>query len=256
MSLLSNLVARYALDETSGNAADSVGSATLTNFNTVTYVPSKINNGANLVAASLQRLFNTSIPLTTGTAPFAIALWVKTTTKFTTCATINKATPDNSRWLLDIACNNTTGFAQADLSFVGGTNTDVLITSAVDISDGNWHHMVVNCYNAASRANLELYVDGNFIGKNTHATDSYTLPSDFKYLNLGSGRNYTTPESFYRYWNGGVDEVYVWDNYTLTADDVSRLWNNGQGKLNSTVYQKIRTVNNMRPRVFAPGRAR
>ena len=55
MALTDNLVSYWKLDESSGNAADSVGSNTLTNTGTATYAAGKINNGV-VVNGSSQRL--------------------------------------------------------------------------------------------------------------------------------------------------------------------------------------------------------
>lgn len=56
MSLLTNLVSYWKLDESSGNASDSVGSNTLTNNNSATYAAGKINNGVDLEVSSNQSL--------------------------------------------------------------------------------------------------------------------------------------------------------------------------------------------------------
>ena len=58
MALTDNLVSYWKLDESSGNAADSVGSNTLTNTNTVTYSAGKINNGADFERDSAQYFSN------------------------------------------------------------------------------------------------------------------------------------------------------------------------------------------------------
>jgi len=47
MALADGLVAYYKLDESSGNATDSVGGFTMTNTNTCTFSAGKINNGAD-----------------------------------------------------------------------------------------------------------------------------------------------------------------------------------------------------------------
>lgn len=76
-TLLENLISYWKLDESSGDAADSIGGNTLTNTNTVTYASAKINNGAVLSDASKQTLrkaSNTIFP--TGSAT-SVSAWVK-----------------------------------------------------------------------------------------------------------------------------------------------------------------------------------
>lgn len=56
MALTDNLISYYKLDESSGNASDSVGSNTLTNVNSVVYATAKLNKGADLERSSSQYL--------------------------------------------------------------------------------------------------------------------------------------------------------------------------------------------------------
>jgi hypothetical protein len=82
MALTDNIVSYWKLNESSGNASDSVGSNTLTNNNTVTYVPAKIANGANLVRASSQYLSiadasQTGLDLSSN---FTFTMWVNLAT--------------------------------------------------------------------------------------------------------------------------------------------------------------------------------
>ena len=48
--LTDNLISHWKLDESSGNAADSHGSNTLTNNGSTPFVAAKINNGADFEA--------------------------------------------------------------------------------------------------------------------------------------------------------------------------------------------------------------
>jgi hypothetical protein len=81
ISLTTNLVSYWKLDESSGNAVDSVGSNTLTNTNTVTYSSGVINNGANFVEASSQKLSITDASQSglDFTGNMTLAGWVKFT---------------------------------------------------------------------------------------------------------------------------------------------------------------------------------
>ncbi len=74
MALSTNLVSYWKLDESSGNASDSVGSNTATNSN-VTYGTGKINNGAIFNGSSSAFTFAT-VPVT-GSSSFSVSFWLK-----------------------------------------------------------------------------------------------------------------------------------------------------------------------------------
>lgn len=88
VSLADSCIAYYKLDEASGNAADSVGSNTLTNTN-VTYGTGKINNGAVFNSTS-DTLIGTSIP-----NPHAFTFWYNVTANNSRVFLAN-ASPDNT----------------------------------------------------------------------------------------------------------------------------------------------------------------
>ena len=82
MALTTNLVSYWTLNETSGNAADSLGVNTLTNTSTVAYSSGKINNGALMVGATpsyfaITNGSQTGLGLTGG--EMSVAFWIKMT---------------------------------------------------------------------------------------------------------------------------------------------------------------------------------
>jgi len=220
--------AYYDLDESSGVRYDSVASFDLTSINAVSSAAGALNYSADFVAANSHRLYNSAITSTNGSVSYSVSFWLKTTTKNTTSVIVTRTTPDNSRWFLEFGNNTTTGYQFASFGFVNAGNQGVSVTSAVNVADGNWHHVAASIYNNATpRAAIDLYIDGNFIGTGVHGSLTYSLPSDFEHLNIGGGRNYTSPESFYRYHNGQVDELAFWVDYKLTGSDVTDLYNTG-----------------------------
>ena len=75
MALTDNLVSYYKLDESSGNAADSVGSNTLTNTGTMTYGTGKINNGAVIESGKYLSIADASQSGLDITGNMSINLW-------------------------------------------------------------------------------------------------------------------------------------------------------------------------------------
>jgi hypothetical protein len=76
MALTDNLVSYWKLDESSGNAADSVGSNTGTNVGSIAYSAGKINNGATMGSSKRFDCGVTGINIT-GKQAFTFAMWAK-----------------------------------------------------------------------------------------------------------------------------------------------------------------------------------
>lgn len=88
-----------------------------------------------------------------------------------------------------------------------------------DVNDGGWHHVVAISPNGAPS---ELWVDGQQVatGGNTNLTDN------------GSGRLMIggNPDTGgFRTWDGGIDDVGMWDR-ALTGDEIGQIYAaGGQG---------------------------
>jgi hypothetical protein len=81
-SLLSNIISYWKLDEPSGNAIDSVGTATLTNNGTTTFTSALINNGADYGTANTTKYFRSGTNnLGIDGGAITISTWVKMRTE-------------------------------------------------------------------------------------------------------------------------------------------------------------------------------
>lgn len=87
-TLNDNLISYWKLDETSGNAVDSVGTNTLTNTG-VTFAGGLLNNCAVFDA-------NTDVLVGSKVTPTSISFWYKWTTPATSVVFFANTTPDNS----------------------------------------------------------------------------------------------------------------------------------------------------------------
>ncbi|HVM58714.1 MAG TPA: LamG domain-containing protein, partial [Candidatus Paceibacterota bacterium] len=77
-ALVNSLVSYWKLDESSGNATDSVGGNTLTNEGSTPFASAKINNGASLDGSSGEYLDITSVPSNLEpSGAFTMNAWVK-----------------------------------------------------------------------------------------------------------------------------------------------------------------------------------
>lgn len=227
MALTDNLVSYWKLDESSGNAGDSVGSNDLTNNNTVTYSLGKINNGGDFVAANSESFTASGFPSMTG-GVHSVAFWFKAdvidgAARF---PYILRNVADNANYYIYVYQNGGVNkIALASWNGSGQTGFD----SAATISTGTWYHFV-GVFNGASSI---IYLNGS-----SDATGSTLTINSGTDLNIGANSG----ASFY---DGMIDEVGVW-NRVLTSDEVSTLYNSGAGlQYPFTPPTSIKTINGL-----------
>ncbi len=205
MSLQSSCVAYWKLDESSGNAADSVGSNTLTN-GSVTYAAGKINNGATFTTG----LTSTTSPIS-GTGAWTFSCWYKSSTTGTNKQVLLFGNSAQSAKTVIYVYTTTGNAIQLDTAGAG------LITSSNTSSlDGNYHHLVVT-YDGAN--NFAMYIDNASVG--TGSTTSMNLGSNS--MSIG----YDNLNSRFA-WGAQLDEAGFF-NAALDSTDRSTLWNGGSG---------------------------
>jgi hypothetical protein len=224
----SNLVAHWKLDETSGTRYDSVGVANLTpetlGSTQANYIQGIIGNSVNfsnenfLVGAYL-------LPLTGRAASFSV--WIKRSIAG------EDGYLDYSLFVLnEYPSFYITDDGRIDIGVSpGGGTEECRVRSQVNINDNEWHHIV-----GTSDGDLQkMYIDGVL-----HRTggDTYTLISDTPEVDM----SLTFPDLPYRdiMMNAlppaqdfgtspcSVDSFSVW-NRELSAAEVTKLYNNGQG---------------------------
>jgi len=204
MALTDNLLSYWKLDESSGNAADSVGSNTLTNSN-VTYSAGKINNGA-VFNGSNARFTKSSISQADG---FSISAWIKWGVLDGQPAILFRKASDGSNWA--ITTTNDGGNEQFKIQAYNGSSTTIV--GSANISTATWYH-VVAIFNGASS---KLYMNGVSVGTGTLNTGPSA--ADNIYFANDSGGNWATVS---------IDEVGWWTR-ALTSGEVTTLYNGGTG---------------------------
>lgn len=220
MSLITNLVSYWKLDESSGNATDSVSSNTLTNNNTVTYSAGKINNGANFVSASSKYLSiadNASLSIT---GNLSISAWVNfssTPSSGNYYAIVSKL---NGSPNYSYAFNLYNNAGTLSLYFQNSTNGTAVTQGLVawTPTTSTWYH--ISAVYTAAAGSVSFYVNGvqqgsTQTGLGTSIFDSTSLFA----IGFYDGGNY---------FDGSIDEVGIWSR-ALSADEVSQLYNSGIG---------------------------
>lgn len=214
MALGTGIVAVWKLDESSGNAADSVGSNTLTN-GSVTYAAAKINNGATFTTG----LTSSTCPVT-GTTDWTLAMWYKSSATGTNKQLAifgNSAQTAKQIIYLYTTVGNAIALDTAGASLIASSNTSTI--------NGAWHLLVVT----HTANNFAMYIDDVSVG--TGSTTGMNLGSNS--MSLGyDNLNARWP------WGAQLDEAYFW-NVVLSGADRTALYNAGTGKQYPFLYYSL-----------------
>jgi hypothetical protein len=224
MSLLSNLVAYWKLDESSGNPADSQSFNTLTNNNTILFAAGKINNAADLEAGNNQYFSITDVSqvgLDVGTA-FSASFWVKVESdpaNNTDYSILGKWGQNQHGYLIQYS---DVGGTKKVRVFTSSTTTGVTEANAnVTLTSGTFFHVAVT-YNGTN--SVKIYVNGTDVTTaNTSAASIFDNTAAFE---LGAHVN--DSGSQVSNYDGLLDEVGVWTR-VLSAGEIAVLYNNGNG---------------------------
>ena len=213
MSLLTNLISYWKLDESSGNASDSVGANTGVN-NDVTYSAGKINNGGafNGTSSSLNLGTSTSLRL----SAVSVSVWAKASGNTGFIYTKkSSAAGGHEAYGINLGLYEA-GKICIRIQQTISTFLDLRVTAT--FNDSAWHHYVFT-YTGTS---LILYRDGVNIGSVSEGAIYYD--GDFPAY-IGSSSDGGVLSDFF---SSNIDEVGVWSR-VLTASEVTKLYNGGAG---------------------------
>lgn len=218
MALADNIVAYWKLDESSGNAADSVASNTLTNNNSVAYNAALINNGANFGTANTNKTLSSTTNSGTGHQNMSFSCWVK----------MNTEIASGTQGFFNIRANTTSNFIDwnCQYEYNGGTRrigfnrsrpgvADNYTYGTVTMGTTNFYHLVMT-YDTAT---LRGYINGTEVsnlatsGVGTGGANTITIGG------YSTGSNFSSST---------IDEFGIWTR-ALSAGEVTSLYNGGAG---------------------------
>lgn len=205
-------IQQWRLDETSGTtAADSSGSNRTGSYaNVQLNQASALTSGAGRSASfngSSSRVNTTSTVKTNEPRSYSLELWFRTTS--TRGGKLigygNSRTGNSSSYDRHLYLNNSGNVLYGN--YDGATRT---LKSPSTYRDGQWHHVV----GTTGPEGMRLYVDGRLVGSNaTTAGQRYLGWWSVGGDNLNSWPE--TPSS--RFFNGGIDEVSIYDKQLTPA---------------------------------------
>lgn len=202
----------WKLDESSGDATDSVASLSAVNTS-VTYSAGKINNGAVYNGSAYHTIADNSA--IKPTSDISISLWVNITSTSSYQMLLAKGENAGDTRSYEIRCFSTTTKIEVQMRTGGGSYVSFRSTTA--IGTGTWKHIVITRTGATNK----IYIDGvsDTLESNTTQTTSIDYNSDSLWFGQRNGG--------FRF-NGKLDEIGIW-NVALSSTEVSELYNSGSG---------------------------
>lgn len=216
MALLTNLKSYWKLDESSGNASDSVGGITLTNMNSATYASAKINNGVtgNGTNSYLTNTSTTPLSYAEASGAWSVNFW---------CKRLSAPTGASYAFRFDCQSGSTQDrqiimyyYLAGGWHLNFGAGGDVALTNTDDIIN---YYMYTITYNGSGTA--KFYINGTQSGSNISLT---TTASAVTAVGTGICNDPNTGAPF----NVTIDEFGVWTQ-ELSTTDITALYASGLG---------------------------
>lgn len=217
MALIDNIVSYWKFNESSGNAADSVGLLTLTNTS-VSYSTGKINNGADAgTSVSVNKTFVGGTPVINlgGSTAKSVAGWFKVNANPTAFARFidwRRSATSSGEFVINYYQDSGT------YRFIFNVNGGTMSNYDTTLTVGTWYHLALTC---DASNNVNFYIDGTSVRTGTWGTaGSGSNHTQFNGANGGTTGNFSGPFSW--------DEWGAW-NKELSSAEVTSLYNSGNG---------------------------
>lgn len=258
--LLRGLIAHWKLDDNaaSSTVVDSVGGyngklihadkGTVTEWNTSTAsISGKIGNGFTFKTSgtfdfrkNVQINDNDIFSFGNGSTdmPFSVSFWVYmntwgygSTSKYTFLVSKRDGTSgaNNVEWNI-FTFKDTT--PRISVAIYDNTNANYLVLRKY-LTDGflsNWHHVLCTYDGSGNYSGLKVYIDGQYQTPEYEAeVGTYTAMGNKSCKLLICGNRIEPAENGLGL-DGIIDEVSIWRNRELGAEDVELLYNEGSGR--------------------------
>ncbi len=213
------LVAYYSLDETSGTVIDATGNGNNgTNNGATAGVLGKVGNAYGFNGSNNYiSLVNANV-ITNNMLNATVSVWVNTNSLNTRRYILASGNGFNSydETLQIFFWDNNT----LNISFFrnGGVDLGGVSYNSSNMNTGEWYHIV----SVLSNNSIKLYLNGVKVGS-TVRLSSDPVSSSTNMMAIGRFGTYNG-----YYFDGSLDEVGIW-NRALSQEEISRLYNSGQG---------------------------
>jgi len=222
------------LEETSGNRTDEVSSATFTDYNSVGYNASGIqDNCGAFVSANSEYLKNTSLTFSRDT-DVSVSAWVY----FDSFGSSGQSRGIFSLQLgdgtyyrqLTMRTYNNGGTVDMRYCYTAGAGKEAYYNNynvGTGVGTGAWAHVVVTVDYGST---VKYYVNGSEVPSSSFDISTFTYYTNSNYSLLVGAESSSTGSPYAgRYMDGRIDEVSVWEGVVLSSTDVSTIYNSGDG---------------------------
>lgn len=212
-------LAYWKLDEASGNRADSVGSYTMTDNNTVGSTAGKIGNASDHIRANNEYFSNASIGAAVGNA-WTLAGWFNFSNIGAADQTILSLRPaSGSVNIIQIEMGMYSGGNLRAIAYnSAGTYVKDYRKSQASVPADTWHHVAVTW----DGSTFAMYHNGSTSGVTASVNSAMTQTATSRTLRIGAELDASNVA------DGLLDEVGIW-TVALSASEVSELYNGGAG---------------------------
>lgn len=219
-SLLTDLKAWWKFDATSGNAADSYGSNTLTAGNSPGSTTGIVGNCRTYTIASTQYFqISDNADVSLGDKDWTIGGWVYLTavaTVQTIAAKRDNTTATNNEFTF---IYNTSSQKLEFYQFNSGTTANAALSSSTTVTSATWYYVLIWHDNTANK--LYMQVNGGTVSEVALTVVPYEGGSSFQF-----GAQISTHTSLL---GGRTDEWGIWHRVLTTAER-TYLYNSGAGR--------------------------
>ncbi|MFT7302982.1 MAG: hypothetical protein ACI8UZ_001820 [Akkermansiaceae bacterium] len=213
--LIDGLVEHWALDGDYSAAVDSSHDGTLatTGTGSAAFVAGKFGSAVDFTSSTDNQAIVTiggdENDFDFTASDFSISAWYTTESLYTNWQTII-AKGEGNGWRIARASASGT-------SLTFSSRKPHNYPANLDLQDGSWHLLVST---VESGVETNMYIDGVLVATDTTGY----VPQDRGNPMQISGN----PDAANRGWNGNIDDVGAW-NRVLTQEEVSSIWNDGNG---------------------------
>lgn len=215
-SLLTGLVSYWNLNETSGDAADSFSTNTLTANNAPGATAGKLGNARTFNGSNQSFSRNSNASLQVGAGSFTLTAWVQLANRADRAIAGKWQPTGNDReYLLRFGnAANRYGFLISN----NGIASSEAIANNFGVPPLNTWTLVIAWHDATAQT-LNIRVDNGATNSISYTAGGRSGNAEFR---LGALANAA------QFWNGNIDDVGLW-NRVLTSDEQATIWNSGNG---------------------------
>ena len=221
-SLVTNLIAYWEMDETSGTTArDSMGLYNGTTTGSTVNQPGKIGTSYKFNETSNYVYLPLNLAINTATTGYTFSAWIYAEAKASaggwSAVIMDWEAGGKNSATFGLSISN--GTAPTKIGAWTGGNQGTAPT--VGTLTTGWHHIVGVWTASTPFTPVMMYFDGAYVGNSvTDRAATWSGTRDF-----GLGTTYVSYDTFYK---GSIDEIGIWTR-ALSPTEISTLYNNGSG---------------------------